>query len=163
MTWQRSQDEWGVPNGPLSGCCSNREISSRCFCGRESDMNSGTLDLQAFELSDFVKAYENARDRGGKAALEEFLPPADHSLYLPTLRELVCIDLEYGWKRNCPRPLETYVASFPALRRDEAVLQEVAYQEFRCRQEAGDNPSAAEYQQRFGVDASGWLGELNFT
>ena len=99
-------------------------------------MESGTLDLRTIELSDLVKAYENARHGGATALLEEFLPPPDHFLYLPTLRELICIDLEHGWKRSCPRPLQDYLAGFPALGSDGAVLQEVAYQEFRCRLEA---------------------------
>ncbi len=52
---------------------------------------------------------------GGQADLAAFLPAPDHPLYQPVLCELVRVDLEYGWKRGRPVPLEDYRGRFPDL------------------------------------------------
>src|SRR5262249_39609575 len=75
-------------------------------------------------------------------------------------RDLVCefvrIDLEFGWEHGRPRSVEYYQGLFPALRGDPAALQEIAFEEYRLRHQAGDHPTPAEYQERFGVNTAGW-------
>jgi serine/threonine protein kinase/tetratricopeptide (TPR) repeat protein len=112
--------------------------------------------LHSTELSDFVRAYERCQNQEGGAPLKEFLPEPCHPLYLTVLREMVCIDLEYGWKRKQPRPLESYRLLVPELFADPESMREVALQEYRLRLEAGQRPTPLEYQQQYGVDTTDW-------
>jgi eukaryotic-like serine/threonine-protein kinase len=108
------------------------------------------------DLGDFVEAFEAAQDRDGPAVLAAFLPAPDDPLYLPVLCELVRVDLDRGWQRGRPRPLEEYVRRFPDAFQDLKALGEVAFEEYRLRRQAGENPSPAEYHGRLGVNTDGW-------
>src|SRR5205085_5659837 len=108
------------------------------------------------ELDDFIRAYEAAQARAGEADLTTFLPDPDHPLYRPVLRELVRVDLEYGWERGQPKRLSEYQGLFPELFRDPEGLEEIAFEEYRLRQQAGENPAPLEYQQRFGINIANW-------
>jgi serine/threonine protein kinase/tetratricopeptide (TPR) repeat protein len=108
------------------------------------------------ELSDFVRAYEAVQEREGWAPLEEFLPGPSHPLYPAVLRELVCIDLEYGWKRRRPRRLAAYRTVFPELFQDPQSLQEIAHLEYRLRLDAGEQATPLEYERTFGIDTADW-------
>src|SRR5262245_20897675 len=107
-------------------------------------------------LDDFVAAFEAARAAGSDADLADFLParaagsdadladflPArDHPLYLAVLRELVRVDLELSWEGDAPRALADYRARFPELFVDRPTLAAVAFEEYRLRRAAGQNPS----------------------
>jgi serine/threonine protein kinase/Tfp pilus assembly protein PilF len=108
------------------------------------------------ELDDFIEAYEAARARGEQVDLETYLPEPSDALYGSALRELVRIDLEYHWDSGRPRPLESYRSSFPDLFRDPESLSAITFEEFRLRCLAGEDPSPAEYERRFGVDTTTW-------
>src|SRR5262249_31614228 len=101
------------------------------------------------DLDDFVRAFEQARQGDGPVDLADFLPKPDHPIFLKVLRELIRLDLEYGWECGLPHPLDEYQSRFPELFHDRASVQEIAYEEYRLRQQAGDSPSAVEYAQRF--------------
>src|SRR5262249_7162952 len=77
-------------------------------------------------------------------------------LFREVLCELVRVDLEYGWKRGKACPLSDYQRRYPVLFRDAEAANKVAFEEFRLRLQAGDRPSARDYEERFGVDTSGW-------
>jgi serine/threonine protein kinase/predicted Zn-dependent protease len=119
-------------------------------------MAQGAVDPHGMELDNFIQAYEAAQSRGEAGDLGAFLPEAGHPLYLAVLCELVRVELEFGWQQGRPRPLEEYQRRFPELFRDPRGLQEVTFEEYRLRHQAGERPSADEYRQRFGVDTSGW-------
>lgn len=85
------------------------------------------------DLDDYVSAFERAYQQTGSAAIEAFLPPTDHTLYGPVLRELVRVDLEYGWSRGRPQSLAEYQARFPALRNDAKALEAIRYENNRLR------------------------------
>ena len=104
---------------------------------------------QGFE--EFIEAYEAARARDEQADIRQFLPPRNHDLYQTVLRELVRIDLEYGWEHGRPKRLADYQDSFPELFEDPESLGAVASEEYRLRQQAGENPTRLEYERRFGV------------
>jgi serine/threonine protein kinase/tetratricopeptide (TPR) repeat protein len=108
------------------------------------------------DLDDIIEAYESARSGGGPVDLAAFAPPPAHASYLTVLRELVRVDLEYGWRRGQPRPLEDYAGRFPELFRDRDCLREITFEEYRLRGQLGDNPSPGEYERRWGVDVGGW-------
>ena len=74
------------------------------------------------ELDEFVDAYESARAGGGEVDIADFLPPFKNPLYLPVLRELVRVDLEYGWRAARPCQLEDYQRRFPELFSDRDCL-----------------------------------------
>jgi serine/threonine protein kinase/Flp pilus assembly protein TadD len=117
------------------------------------------VSTQLTELGDIVRAYEAAQERDNGVALEEFLPASGHPHYRAILRELVSADLACGWKRGRPRPLEAYRAVVPELFRDREALQEIAYREYCLRLNAGDQPTAREYERLFGLDIAHWPGQ----
>ena len=108
-------------------------------------------ETEADELDEFVHAFEQAHQLYRSANVADFLPPNNHVLYATILRELVRVDLEYGWGEGCPKPLEHYLDTFPELKADREGLREIVFEEFRLRQQAGDSPSAHDYLDRYGV------------
>jgi serine/threonine protein kinase/Tfp pilus assembly protein PilF len=120
-------------------------------------MAAESVGPRSDELDEFVEAYESAWARAGEVDLARFLPPPSHSLYLPVLRELVRVDLEYGWRAARPCSLEDYRRRFPELFNDRQCLQEITFEEYRLRQQVGDHPSPAEYELRWGVNIEHWL------
>jgi hypothetical protein len=112
-----------------------------------AESSAGTLDEAA------VRRFEAAWRAGRPEPVERFLPPAGHPLFLPTLVELVAVELEFAWKAGGldggpPPRVEDYLARFPALDRPE-VVRRLLRQEWRVRRRRGDCPSAAEYRARF--------------
>ncbi|HLJ93476.1 MAG TPA: serine/threonine-protein kinase [Gemmataceae bacterium] len=110
---------------------------------------------------------ENARRRFEAAWHEDRPEPIEHFLsaekdahYLPTLQELIHIELELAWKHwrehpapspsggTGPTPVEGYLKRFPCLNQPAIVLQ-LAEQEYRVRHQYGDLPSLRDYQIRF--------------
>lgn len=108
------------------------------------------------QLDEIIDRYEAAQKRGSPPDLAGFLPERDHPLYLPVLRELVRVDLEYSWQRGQPHALDDYQRRFPELFQDSASLNEVAFEEYRLRQQAGENPSPEDYKERFRLSTHGW-------
>jgi serine/threonine protein kinase/tetratricopeptide (TPR) repeat protein len=103
----------------------------------------------------FVEAFERSRSVG-PADIAAHQPPPGHPCYLSVLRELVRVDLEYGWESGRGRRVEDYLAEFPVLRTDREGLQAITFEEYRLRRRAGQEPSPAEYHRRFGVDTFDW-------
>src|SRR5262249_46857116 len=92
----------------------------------------------------------------GKADLTQFLPASSDPLYLPTLLELVRVDLEYGWRRGRPTLLTEYRRRFPALFDDPEVRQTLTFEEHRLRWQLGGNPARREYDRHWDVRGGGW-------
>jgi eukaryotic-like serine/threonine-protein kinase len=107
-------------------------------------------------LNDLVVRYEEAQERDGHADLADFLPPPGHPLYLLVLRELVRLEMEYGWQRGQLQMLDAYEKRFPELFLDPVSLQEVAFEDYRLRCQAGERPSPTVYRIRYGVTTFGW-------
>ncbi len=53
------------------------------------------------------------------------------------------------WRRKQPRAAESYLASFPDLVDDPELAVDVIYAEYLAREQAGESPNIAEYQERF--------------
>jgi Sigma-70, region 4 len=119
-------------------------------------MGQEALGRERGELDDFIQAFETARAQAPQADLTAFLPDADHPLYRRVLRELIRVDLEYGWERDRPKSLDEYRQLFPELFRDPENVHEIAFEEYRLRQQAGQNPDPAEYAQRFAIGTENW-------
>jgi eukaryotic-like serine/threonine-protein kinase len=112
------------------------------------------------EIDPFVAAYEESQGRAGRAEITAFLPDTGHPHYRAILRELIRVDLEYGWRGGRARRIEDYLAVFPELREDQAALQAIAFEEYRLRRQAGETPAPAEYRHRLGVDTRDWPTDL---
>ena len=101
--------------------------------------------------------FELALRADAHALLEDYLPPASDPTYLPTLRELILIDLEHRWRTASGKtgarksgggPLvESYLDRHPELEATD--LPELIEEEFIVRANCGDAPSLEEYQLRF--------------
>src|SRR5262249_33659895 len=76
--------------------------------------------------------------------------------YREVLLELVRIDLEFSWARGQPTPLEVYQVRFPDLFECPEALATLAFEEYRLRCQAGEQPLASDYARRFGIDTIGW-------
>lgn len=107
------------------------------------------------ELGDFIEAFELALLEG-PADFRAYLPSIDHALYRPVLRELIRVDLEHSWNNGPPRRLEDYRRICPDIFKDPISLQEIAFEEYRLRRQAGEAPSPVEYQQRYGILTNTW-------
>src|SRR5688572_17034532 len=110
------------------------------------------------DLDRYLEPFEAARLAGDDPDLTAFLPPADDPAYLPVLRELVRVDLEFAWDAGEGRRLDSYRDRFPVLFADPESARAIAWEEFRLREAAGEDPTLAEYQARFGVDLSHLVG-----
>jgi len=102
------------------------------------------------DLEDFIDAFEAAWVRAGDADPAQYLPDRCHPLYGKVLGELIRIDMERRWQRGTPRRPEDYRDRFPHLFDDREMLKGLAFEEYRLRRQAGETPSPAEYQKRFG-------------
>jgi DNA-directed RNA polymerase specialized sigma24 family protein len=120
------------------------------------DMEQEVRSPERGDLDDFVRPFEIARAQVEQVDLMAFLPAPDHPLYHRVQRELIRVDLEYGWERDRPGSLEEYQQLFPELFRDPESVQEIAFEEYRLRQQAGDNPDPVEYEKRFGISTKSW-------
>jgi serine/threonine protein kinase/tetratricopeptide (TPR) repeat protein len=107
-------------------------------------------------VGEVVESYESALARGEPAEVADFAPPPGHPGRHAILCELVRVDLEHRWERGEPLRLEDYRARFPALFEDPALVQEMAYEEYRLRLQSGEDPTPSEYLSRFGIDGRGW-------
>lgn len=106
------------------------------------------------ELDGYVEAFETAA-RDDDADLADFLPPSDHPKYHHVLLELVRADLEFRWERGESPRAEDYRARFPSLFARPEWARQVAAEEFRLRQAAGEAPDPTEYRDRLNVDLLG--------
>jgi serine/threonine protein kinase/Tfp pilus assembly protein PilF len=113
-----------------------------------------TLFTPHSELDQFVEAFELALERGDCAQPAAFLPEPGHPLYRDVLRELIRVDLEFSWQHGRKKLLEEYTASCPQAFSDPSVLHEIAFEEYRLRRLAGEEPDPREYERRLGIKLS---------
>ena len=117
---------------------------------------SGGVD-QALRQS-FEQAWVNQQPRG----IASCLPPEESESFLPTLVELVGIDLEFQWKQRSqtaeqetvrdelsnPPLVEDYLNEFSDLNTPEIMLS-LLQQEFWARARFSEEPEIEEYHERF--------------
>jgi serine/threonine protein kinase/cytochrome c-type biogenesis protein CcmH/NrfG len=99
------------------------------------DINPVTASWLKVEVA--VAAFEEGGRRGPDAVLE-YAPPADDPHHLSILCELIRADLEFAWSAGVRRFLDDYRTHFPALFASPTHLQQVAFEEYRLRVQAGD-------------------------
>jgi serine/threonine protein kinase/tetratricopeptide (TPR) repeat protein len=119
-------------------------------------MNSALSGRRWLPIGAVVDAYEAALARDRSAALVDFAPPPDHPERLRIIAELIRVDLEHRWQSGIAPRLETYRGLFPAVFEDRELLHAMAYEEYRLRQQAGEQPTPAEYGRRYGLEGCEW-------
>ena len=99
---------------------------------------------------DARRRFEAAWIQDAPLPLDQCLPAQSDPLWLPTLEELVAIELEFGWKaRPAGGPLlETYFERYPALKQ-AAIARRLVQQEYDVRQEVGDRPTRRQLSAAF--------------
>ena len=109
-------------------------------------------------LAQSVDPFEAAWQLGVPPTITDFLPSADESHAggrLATLQELVCIDLEYRWRRDGRKrgartwTLEDYAREFSELGSLSATPLPLIAEEFRVRHRFGDRPQLEAYRSRW--------------
>src|SRR5947209_5045241 len=93
-----------------------------------------------------VEAFEQALAANPETDLAEFLPDPSSPAYRSILRELIRVDLELSWGRGWPRPLHDYRRRFPAFFDEPVNVQAVAFEEYRLRRQAGQDPAPQDYE-----------------
>ena len=119
-------------------------------------MSAPTPPPSSAALAHFVDAFEAALAAGPDADLGRYLPPAGHPLRTAVLGELIRIDMEHGWSQGRPKRLAEYRRVFPAAFAEPGPRSELAFEEYRLRRLAGEDVSADEYRQVYGVDTAEW-------
>lgn len=80
--------------------------------------------------------------------LQAFLTEAGE-LETPQVLVLLRIDQRERWLSGERVPLETYLELYPALRDDPDHFLDLVYGEFLLREQLGERPALAEYEERF--------------
>ena len=80
------------------------------------------------ELDSFVEAFERARAAGPVPDLTRFAPPPDHELHCSVLRELIRVDLEFGWSEGRPATLADYRRRYPNVFADADHAREIEFE-----------------------------------
>ncbi len=115
-------------------------------------MSEATLD----QLEILVESFELARTRADDTDLREFFPPESDPDYTAVALELMRVDLEGRWKIGSPRRLEEYCDAFDDVLRASDRMAALAFEEYRCRVQAGEDASPQEYARRFGITTHDW-------
>ena len=107
-------------------------------------------------IDEFVAKFERAQVGGLQPDLHAFLPPDGHPLFVRVIRELVRVELEYGWSRGSPKSVADYRREYADVFSDSDALAEIAFEEFRQRRSRGQPVSAQEYARCYGIDVDTW-------
>jgi serine/threonine protein kinase/Tfp pilus assembly protein PilF len=118
-------------------------------------MTTPVID-SASDLERLVNEFEREWQNSADAELAAFLPSGNHPQFDRIACELVCIDMEMRWSRATPKSLSDYKSELPHLFNDPAVVQELAYEDFRQHIQAGTPIQPENYRDRFGIDVSEW-------
>ena len=115
-------------------------------------MREVTLD----PLEERIESFEDQWSTNHENDLRDFLPPTSDPNYNDVAVELMRIDLERRWKTGRPKGLNEYQDSFSDLLAAPEQLHALAFEEYRCRLQAGEKASPEEYRRRFGVSTDDW-------
>ena len=99
-----------------------------------------------------IKAFEDARQRGEAPAVREYLG-TDGPERQTLLVELVHVDLEFRIKAGESARVETYLARFPELSRDNATVLDLLDAEHEQRRRNEADLTLDEYGRRFPTHA----------
>jgi hypothetical protein len=108
----------------------------------------------------WVRQFEAAWESGQSPAIDAFLP-ANEPMRRAVLIELVHIDLERRLKRGEPARVENYLARYPVLPSNAAVVVELLAEEYILRLRENPNLQPSELFARFPEYAEQLRSELS--
>lgn len=103
-----------------------------------------------------VEWYEAACRQHGQAQIEDFLPLPSDPDYARVALELMRVEMERAWQHGTPQPLDAYRRQFADVLHDPERLGALAFEEYRCRRQAGESVRPAEYAQQFSIATTDW-------
>lgn len=103
-----------------------------------------------------VEQYEAAWQQQGHAQIEQYLPPRSDPDYEAVALELMRVELEHSWRQGSPRLLEDYRRRFADVLDVPRRMGELAFEDYRCRSQAGQSVKPDEYRERFSVVTVDW-------
>lgn len=98
---------------------------------------------------EFVRAWQAASSLDQAPDLGKFLPAVDETQRRSTLELLLRIDIEERWRRRQHVYVEHYLERFPDLGTAVDLPATLILEEYRVRQQFGDQPPLPTYQRRF--------------
>lgn len=120
----------------------NRELANKKPVMLKADLN------QIVER--FESGWSTTRDVG------QFLPATSVANFSEIFCELVRVDLEFRWQNGEPTRIENYLDRFPSVKLTEEEISQIAFEEYRVRNQFGQPCSAQSFTQRHGIDVSHW-------
>ncbi len=106
-------------------------------------------DADRQKVEAWLLDFENSWTPVALGACAAKLPPAGQPLRLPTLVEMVKIDLERQWRNGRPLRIEDYLNSFPELGTPETVAPYLLQAEYEVSRQFGDPATFATFARRF--------------
>jgi tetratricopeptide (TPR) repeat protein/tRNA A-37 threonylcarbamoyl transferase component Bud32 len=101
-----------------------------------------------FQRNTLLERFEEAWLQAGRPRLEEYVPQ-EQTDALPVLAELIQLDIEYRLKTGDTPCVEEYLARFPQLKGETALLLALIRSEHELLCQRGQPRPLTEYEQRF--------------
>ncbi len=103
-----------------------------------------------------VERFEQRCHADNLADVREFLPmpltDEDRRIGL----ELLCVDLQYRWRRGLAKSVAEYQRDFPEWLGSQEAIRELAFEEYRMANAEGERPSPQTFSDRYRIDTSDW-------
>ncbi len=114
--------------------------------------------MRQLTLDEMIDRYEAALAQSpwSSVDLRLYVPSSASSEYWQTLVELLRIRMEHAFQDDPTQGVEQCIREFPGLLQRTELLGDLAYEEFRLRQSAGQSVSPREYRERWDIDTSNW-------
>lgn len=113
-------------------------------------------DQNWLDLDEIVELFEDRWHQTGDANVKDFLPPSDHPRFEEITRELLCIDMERRAKTGSSKSVEEYKNEFPDLLSHEAILEGLAFEEYRLLSSQDANLTPTAFAQKYGIRTQHW-------
>lgn len=123
---------------------------------RHSKTETANLTASELDLDAIVDRFEESWRKNSFANIGDYLPSPETPNYAEVLSELIRLDLEIRWKNGEQPRVEEYLERFGESGFAPAEIEQLAYEEYRVRFQAGQSVTPTEYAQRFGIDSSKW-------
>ena len=114
-------------------------------------------NAETVSLDVIVDRFEKGWSRcGPEIDVMDYLPAPGHARYDDAVAELFCIDLERRWRHAVGKSVYEYQRQYPKVFSNPRLLQQLAFEEYRVRDQLGDSVSRAEYAERYRVATQSW-------
>ena len=104
----------------------------------------------------YISSFEDALSREQNPCIRDYLPPQTHDSYHRITAEMIRVFLEWSWDRGQRPRISDFQDDFADVFACDQLRSEIAFEEYRLRQLAGDEPCADAYASDFKIDTSSW-------